>query len=770
MPAESATTPPLAGLCVVDAVSGPLAALTRILAELGATVLRIVPDDGDAIAALAANRGKQRATAAALSAADIIVENIGLDLEPLRAARPGLVTMTVSDFGTGSTLSDWQATGPVLHALSGALSRSGIRGRPPLLPPGDLAYQCAGVQAAYALLASHFHALRTGQGDHIDFAALDGAIQALDPGFGIHGSATLGRPMHLLSRDRPPVGFQYPILPCADGHVRLCVLAPRQWQGMFRWMGSPPQFADPAFNTTSVRHKSPELMPAIAAFLATRTRATLEAEGEQHGVPIAGLSSFAEVLETEQFVARASFAAALLPDGRTVPLPAGPIRVSAGASSAAAPDAATITAPQAFTGLKVLDLGIIVVGAEASRLFADQGADVVKIESRAFPDGVRQSHLPYGLSVSFAAGHRNKRSLGLDLREPQGRDLFLRLVADADVVLSNFKPGTLEALGLGPEVLAAANPRVVMVESSAFGASGPWRGRMGYGPLVRAATGLTDRWRYAGDPDGYCDSVTVYPDHAAGRMSAIAALALLVRRQRGGAGGHASIAQAEVMLSHFAAEIACAALGGDLTTDAPWGVYPTGGDDEWCVVTVRDDADWQRLVAIIGGDLVDPALEARAARVAARDRIDAAVGHWLATRTADAAMQALQAAGVPAARMLRIADLRAFDDARGRGLFRDEVHPHLEEGVVGEAWHARTGRLAPPEARPAPLPGEHSAAVLHDWLGLDAATIAALTAAGIVQPTDPAVYDAIAATLAARPAAAQIAAARIAAAGPGTAA
>lgn len=751
---------PLAGLTVVDAVVGPLAAITRLFAELGATVLRIVADDGDAIATLAANRGKQLATDAALADAAIIVENIGLDLAPLRAARPGLVTMTVSDFGAGNSLSGWQATGPVLHALSGELSRSGIRGRPPLLPPGDLAYQCAAVQAAYALLASHFHALRTGLGDHIDFAALDGAIQALDPGFGIHGSATLGRPMHLLSRDRPPVGFQYPILPCADGHVRLCVLAPRQWQGMFRWMGSPAQFADPSFNTTSVRHKSPDLMPAIAAFLATRTRATLEAEGEQHGVPIAGLSTFAEVLATSQFVARESFGAATLPDGRTVALPAGPIRVSPGHVPSDVADQAPIAAPQAFTGLKVLDLGVIVVGAEASRLFADQGADVVKVESRAFPDGVRQSHLPYGLSVSFAAGHRNKRSLGLDLREPQGRNLFLRLVADADVVLSNFKPGTLEALGLGPDVLAAANPRVVAVESSAFGATGPWRGRMGYGPLVRAATGLTDRWRYADDPAGYCDSVTVYPDHVAGRMSAIAALALLIRRQRRGGGGHASIAQAEVMLSHFAADIARAVLGAEQASDAPWGVYPAAGDDDWCVVTVRDDTDWQRLAASIGGDLADPALQSRAARIAARDRIDAAVIAWLATRSADTAMRTLQAAGVPAARMLRIADLRDFDAARERGLFRDEVHPHLEEGVVGEAWHARTTRLAPPEALPAPLPGEQSAEVLHDWLGLDADTIAALTAAGIVQPTDPAVYDAIAATLEARPAAAQIAAAR----------
>lgn len=746
---------PLAGLNVVDAVTGPLAPITRILAELGATVQRIVPDGDDPIEALAANHAKLPAEANAtdaLAEADIIVENIGLDLAARRAARPSLVTMTVSDFGAGNSLSGWAATGLVLHALSGELSRSGIRGRPPLLPPGDLAYQCAAVQAAWALLVSYFHALRTGDGDHIDFSALDGVGQTLDPGFGIHGSATLGRPAHLLSRDRPPKGYQYPILPCADGHVRICVLSVRQWQAMFRWLGEPAAFADPEFNKTSVRYRSPDLQPAIAALFATRTRAELEAEGERHGVPVAALTTLAEVRDTPHFQARGIFQLVSLGDGRSVPLPIGPIRIVASDSASAPPLAAAqhLVTNRALSGLKVLDLGVIVVGAEASRLLADQGADVVKVESRAFPDGVRQSHLPYGLSGSFAAGHRNKRSLGLDLRERRGREIFLRLVAEADIVLSNFKPGTMAALGLGNDVLTAANPGIITVESSAFGDTGPWRGRMGYGPLVRAATGLTDAWRYPGDPDGFSDSVTVYPDHVAGRMSAIAALALLIRRRRTNAGGHASIAQTEVMLAQFANEIARAGLGEAMPApDAPWGVFPAQGDDEWCVVCGRGDADWQRLAGVIGGDLADPALRARATRVAGRALIDAAVTDWLAQRSATDAMQTLQAAGVPAARMLRVGDLLDFAYYRERGIFRVEPQPYLAETVIGEAFHAPTGRLAAPDARPAPLMGEQSVEVLQDWLDLDDAEITKLIAAGIVQPTEPSVYEIIAATLAA---------------------
>jgi crotonobetainyl-CoA:carnitine CoA-transferase CaiB-like acyl-CoA transferase len=748
---------PLAGLCVVDAVVGPLAPITRILAELGATVHRIVPDAMDPIEALTANRGKQPAQStieSALASADVVVENIDLDVAGLRVAQPRLVTMTVSDFGTGNSLAGWAATGPVLHALSGELSRSGIRGRAPVLPPGDLAYQCAAAQAAYALLVSCFHQMRTGDGDHIDFSALDGAVQALDPGYGINGSATLGRPAHLLSRDRPPKGFQYPILPCADGHVRICLLAARQWQGMFRWMGEPAAFADPAFNKTAVRYKSPDLLPAIGAFFATRTRDELEAEGQRHGVPIAALKTFADVLETPHFRTRGTFQSAHLPDGRMVQVAAGPIHIThdSGTFRAPLPAAEPMVADRAFTGLKVLDLGVIVVGAEAGRLFADQGADVIKIESRGAPDGTRQSYLSYGLSVSFATGHRNKRSLGLDLREPRGRAIFLRLVASADVMLANFKPGTLESLGLGPAVLAAANPRLVMVESSAFGDTGPWSRRMGYGPLVRAATGLTDRWRYAGDAEGYCDAVTVYPDHVAGRISAIAGLALLIRRHRTGRGGSASIAQSDVVLSQFAVDIARAGLGEDLPApDAPWGVFQAQGDDEWCVVSVRDDADWRGLAGVIGGDLADPGLQTRSARIANRDRIDRAVTDWVARHSADEAMQALQATDVPAARMLRVADLPGFAYYRERGLFRVGTHPHLQEPVIDEAWHARTGRLAAPPLDPAPLMGEQSVEVLREWLDLDAVEIAALVEAGVVQPTEASVYEAVAATLAAPP-------------------
>jgi crotonobetainyl-CoA:carnitine CoA-transferase CaiB-like acyl-CoA transferase len=753
---------PLGGVRIIDLVRGPLAPITRTLAELGAQVDRIdaIAPQADDLHDLIANLGKHRHIVALdaptaqemLTSAHAIVADAGqpLDLAALRQANRQLVTMTTSDFGVGNAFSGWHATDPVLHALSGELSRSGLQGRAPLLPPGALAYQCAISQAAYALMVSIYHALHTGVGDHIDFSALDGAVQALDPGFGIAGSATMGKPAHLLARSRPPKGFQYPIFPCADGHVRICLLAKRQWRGMHQWMGAPTQFASPEFDSIGARYKSLELLHAIAAFFADKPRFQLEAEGQAHGVPISAVLTLEESIASDHVRERQALRRIRLADGAHISVPNGVISIDgarmaaseAHALSPVSPSPAASPMTRAFADLKVLDLGVIVVGAEQGRLFGDQGADVIKVESRAYPDGNRQSYLSYGLSVSFAAGHRNKRSLGINLRDPEGRALFLQLAAQADIMLSNFKPGTLESLGLDYDAVAKINPRIIMADSSAFGASGPWSDRMGYGPLVRAATGLTSAWRYDDDAESFSDSITIYPDHVAARIGAIAVIALLIRRLRTGRGGAASVAQSEVMLHHFAVEVARLSRGDALgAPDWPWAAYPARGDDEWCVVSVRDTNDWLALCDLIGF-AEGRKLDTPEKRLAARPKVDAALGAWVAAREPLDVAEKCQTAGVPAAPMLRLADLPHFPYFRARGFYRVEDHPYLKEPVIAERTHACSAVLADPEAKPAPLMGEQSAAIMADWLGLSVSQCAALIECGVLEPVEASVLDA----------------------------
>ncbi|WP_298674999.1 CoA transferase [uncultured Sphingomonas sp.] len=751
---------PLAGVRVLDAVPGALGAIARFLGELGAEVIRVEPSGGGADRAagdkaagiglgfVAANLGKRVAAidlphdAARFMelarTADILLEARlpGLDLGAVRAANPALVIVSISDFGESGPWQGWRASDAVLHALTGGLSRSGLPGRPPLLPPGELTLQTAAPQIACLALAAFIGRLRTGKGDRLDVALLEAAMQALDPGYGLSGSAQSGVPLWKMPRGRSDERHRYPIFRCADGFVRLCVLAPRQWHGMFKWMGEPADFAGREWEKLTTRYRSVPLRDAFTRFLAPQTRAEIEAGAQAHGVPAAALLDIGEAIATPQMIARNAFAPVEIAPGVRLPFPNGAVEIDGaragirgsapapggdatftGARAAfdAAPAGASATGP--LDGIKVLDMGVIVVGGETGRLLADLGAEVVKVENAAFPDGQRQSRDDAAVSLTFAAGHRNKRGLAIDLRSARGKALFLDLVRQADVLCSNFKPGTLAALGFDRETLERANPRLVMIDSSAFGPTGPWSGRLGYGPLVRASAGLARQWVYPGEPESFSDAITVYPDHVAARIGAGAALALLIRRMRTGRGGSASIAQAEVMLGHKGAEIAALASGPALTRGAAaenW-LLPCAGDDEWCVATIRDDADRAALARVTGG----------------ADRATAA--RWAATRPPDEAMALLQAAGIAAGAMVRVADLPASPQYQALGTFREARHPLIDAPFVVEGRPTRSAHLPDPDQRPAPRIGEDSAAVVADWLGLDTAAIAALITDTIIE-------------------------------------
>lgn len=741
---------PLAGVRIIDLVSGPMGAIARTYVELGADVVRIEPvagaDDrrrgmcvnGTSIDFVTTNLGKRSATPdrfdALVADADIVIAPRGaIDVDALMAGHPALVIVSVSDFGDTPHFREWIGSGPVFHALSGELSRSGIPGRPPLLPPGDLAIACAAVQAAYVSLVAYWQALMTGRGDHLDFSVLDGVTQALDPGYGIAGSATAGVPASKLPRGRPEARFMYPILPCADGFVRICVLAPRQWRGMFEWMGQPEEFADPALDKLQNRFASKSLLPAIARFFAAKSRYEVEQEAERFGVPAAAVLDLDEALVTDQIMARRAFVPIHIAPGIVAPVPDGVIEIDGVRMGVAGPAPAlpqpdiqwyprTPLSPdksagdRPFSGLRVLDFGVIVVGAEGGRLLADQGADVIKVESSAFPDGSRQSRVPGLIAPTFATGHRNKRSLGLDMKNPRGKALLLDLIRQSDVILSNFKGGTLESLGLDYQSLKAINPGIIVADSSAFGPSGPWSRRMGYGPLVRASAGLTMQWRYPGEADSFSDAITVYPDHVAGRIGVIGVIALLIRRLRTGRGGQVSVSQAEVMLGHMASKVAAEAIrraGFAIDDDAPTStVYPCAGDDEWCVVTIRNAADEATVAQVTGG---------------------LPLAEWLATRTPHDAMDMLQAAAIPAGAMLRVSELPTFDYYSERRFFRTAVHPHLDEPFTVEDAPVVAGRLRNPPDRPAPLLGEHTAEVVREKLGLADADISDLLEAGILE-------------------------------------
>jgi crotonobetainyl-CoA:carnitine CoA-transferase CaiB-like acyl-CoA transferase len=619
----------------------------------------------------------------------------------------------------------------VLAALGGVLSRSGRPGARPVLPPPGLIGQTAAVHAAWAALVAYAQRLRTGTGEHADVSAHEAVVHGFDPGFGAQGSAAAARP-ETFPRDRPDAADFYPVFRCADGQVRICVLSRRQWRAMFSWLGEPAEFADPKYDAIPARFAAAgQLNPLIAALFADRAREDLVAEGAKRGIPVAGVLTLAEVLTARHFSQAGTLADAEVADGVRARVPSGYVRIDGARAGlrwrAPRPgehdEAALDSRPEPpaldlggepwsgpLAGLRVLDLGVIVFGAELGRLLADQGADVIKVENSAFPDGLRQTLTGGGMNASFAWAQRNKRGLGLDLRSEPGRALFLDLVRQADVVLANFKPGTLESLGLSYAELSNVNPRIIVSDSSAFGSTGAWSGRLGYGPLVRASCGVSELWR---DPGGaFCDGVTVYPDHVAAHVAAIAVLAAVIGRTRSGRGAALEVAQADVAVMHLGPVLAGLGDSDGGSHGETAQVLPCAGDDEWCVIDVRDEGDRTRLAALLGGtDLA----------------------RWTSERPPDEVMAAVQAAGVPAGSMRRLPELLTDPQLAARQSFRTMSHPLLSRPVPANARAARFSTIGDPPLRPAPVPGEHTRQIGRTLLGLSPTDIDRLVHDGVLQ-------------------------------------
>ena len=772
--------PLLAGVRVLDLSDGGADAVTRLLADLGADVLKLEPPEGSparterptldgASIPFALHNANKRSTVLnstnapdrrlffeLAAQADIVVDSgvpgragdYGTSCADLADRYPHLVTMSVTDFGGGGPRASWQATDPVLYAMSTALSRSGPTTGVPVLPPDGIASATAAVQAAWAVLVAYFNRLRCGAGDYLDFSRFDATVLALDPPFGTQGQAATARNLADRWRGRPRNQDAYPIFRCSDGYVRICVLSPRQWRGMRAWLGEPAQFQDPAFDTIAARTKAfGELGALIAELFAGQTMDRLVADGQAHGVPIAAVLEASAALESEHFRAVGALTDAELAPGVRTPIPVGywvldgshagyrtpapPVGDSdvCWAAPPFAPPAWQSVGARPLEGIRVLDLGVIVAGGELSRLFGDLGAQVIKIESAAYPDGLRQTRAGQSISESFARAHRNHLSLGLDIRSPQGAAIFARLAAASDAVFANFKPGTLAALGFPYERLRELNPAIVLAESSAFGDSGPWSARMGYGPLVRATVGVTSLWTSddAADPTrphAFYDATTIFPDHVVGRISAIGALAALIRRQRTGSGARIHVSQAEAAINQldilYTARAAAAHSGGVEPDGVIHAVLPCAGDDEWCVVSLRSDADRRAAAELTGSDPAE---------------LPDALAQWTSARTPAEAAEALQSCGVAAGPMNRAGDLLADPQLRARATLAEMAHPLLEHPLPTEAGPAPYRHIPPAPQRPAPLPGADTRQVCREVLAMDDTDIEGLITNGVLFST-----------------------------------
>lgn len=387
---------------------------------------------------------------------------------------------------------------------------------------------------------------------------------------------------------------------------------------------------------------------------------------------------------------------------------------------------------QALQGLRVVEMGQLIAGPFAGKTLGDFGADVIKIEAPGSGDPLRNWRMIQdGTSVWWQVQSRNKRSIALDLRQQEGQDIARALIRDADVLIENFRPGTLEGWGMSYDELAATNPGLIMLRISGYGQTGPYRDLPGFGVIGEAMGGLRHLTGEPGRVPVRC-GISIGDTLAALHGTIGVLTALYHRKVNGGRGQVIDVALTEAVLNVMESLIpeysAFGAVrgpaGSALPGIAPSNAYPCA--DGVVLIAGNGDSIFRRLMLVIGReDLAnDGALANNAGRVARVEEIDAAIGAWAATRTVDEALAPLGEAGVPAGRVYTARDIVDDPHFRARDMIlRQQTRDGHELDVPGIVPKL----MATPGAvrRAAPHLGEDTDEVLRE-IGLDAGQIAAL--------------------------------------------
>lgn len=391
--------------------------------------------------------------------------------------------------------------------------------------------------------------------------------------------------------------------------------------------------------------------------------------------------------------------------------------------------------------LRVIEVGSVVAGPFAGRLLADYGADLIKIESPEVADPMRDwGQLPYKDHRLWWPIHaRNKRCITLDLHADRGADLFLGLVETADVVIENFRPGTLERWGLGFDRLSGVNPGLVLARVSGFGQTGPYSDRPGYASVAEAMGGLR---ALNGYPGGVPPRMGISLGDSLGGLFAVQGiLAALYYRDKTGLGQVVDVSLAEACMALLESVIPefdrLGAIRGPSGTQlsgiAPSNVYATR-DGKWVIVAANQDSLFRRLCEVMGRPelATDPRFVDHAARGENQEAIDAVVADWVRERTACDVTEALNDAGVVVGPLYTVDQMVADPHFQFREMFVPHADERIGEDVLGPGIVPKFSRT-PGQVRWAgpPRPGTHNLEVFAE-LGLSEATVAELQSEGVI--------------------------------------
>jgi crotonobetainyl-CoA:carnitine CoA-transferase CaiB-like acyl-CoA transferase len=694
--------------------------LCRLLATLGGDIRRDGFDE-DSIA---------RADFLVDSAGVERLEDQGITRERLEAWNPGLVHVSVTPFGSGGKRARWRGSELVASAMGGTLRLTGEPDRPPVKEALDACTFHAEMVAAAGAMAAYFARLKSGRGQHVDVS-----IQEVAFSRNLNAILVWQFDRRKLHRVGGALNYGKAEVRCiwklADGWCFHSLMTGRFGapanQALSEWIDES-GLPNPLRDVDWLRYDRSMLDPttretweaAIAAFFLTRTRAEIRSEGRRRGINACTVEEPRDVLADAHLASRAFWRE----DG-DLKRPSRFALIREAATTAPSLSGSTPgTRGGPLAGIRVLDFSWALVGSISTKILGDLGADVVKIESRSRPC---LSRLDVQVGASrrgdlddkpwFAHLNTSKRSLALDLKRPESREIVEPLLDWADVVVENFSPGTMDKLGLGYSTLSAHRPGLVMASGSVYGQTGPLAQEWGVDGTGGALSGRTYLTGWC-DRDPVVPGAAPYGDVIVPYVIATCVVAGLVHRLRGGCGCHIDASMYEISVQQMADAITAAQRG-----PAPrrmgnadpaillQGVYPACGEDRWVAISAFDEADLARLKRLSG---------------------NRPIGEWTREEDEYELVDRLQGEGLAAGVVQDIEDVFDRDQPLlDRGALVDLPHPKL-----GHFGHVRTPiTLSLDAVSPyrAPALGEHTREIALTLAGLSAERIDELEAGGVLR-------------------------------------
>ncbi len=774
---------PLAGLRVLE-LGGDvsLAFAARLLADLGAEVLRPEPPGGDPLRHAAPMTAAGSALHAYLNqgklvpeAADVAALARDVDLvlwapeapggAALGAALPGqhdparAATVIFTAHGLigpragtpGNAFTAQHAGGFAWHQ---ACPVSDLVAQPPLGCPDREAAMFVGLIGANAAMVALAEPCGAGLASWIDLSAEDVfAWNLVDALAEYHDGVLAPGRQRAAGREITIAGGLIWLLPCADGTIVVSPREDHQWARWVELMGSPAWARDMALcGTRAARTKNAaelgRLMRSWSAGVASRP---VFEQAQAARVACFPISTAPDLLANRQLAHRRFFRDLALPDGGVLPMPGLPFAMR-DAAGAELPRGGAVVPPRPapallrprqpvelrgaqpgrpLAGVRVVDFSWVVAGPMATKMLGALGAEIIKIESSQRPEFSMRGGW-------FAVVNNNKRSTTVDITSTEGQALIRGLVAQSDVVVENFSSRVLTKNGLSYADLAAVKPDLIYVSASGLGRQGPERDLLAYGSLLQCYSG---RVGLIGRANPSLEAMGVMPawtDPVTSLWESFAILAALRHRAATGQGAHLDLSMLEATVALLPDALLHAGLGrpvpragsGEDLSGAPSGLFRCAGEDEWVALSVDSTSAWAGLCVALGRPewAAHPDLATPAGRLAAQDALRDAIATWCRARTAAAVEDALRAEGVPAARSRGIFDLVRDEHLTARGLYRQMANGAWSIALPWMDAAGDRGALVP-----VPVLGADNYDVFGRMLGLDRGRLSALVEAGVIR-------------------------------------